>query len=111
MTATMTSDTGSVTVPHGITDVASFREWIESDEAAAKCKPWLLLGKVWIETARGLVTIPPGISDLDSYLEWRQSDDVPEKLEVCYLKGDIRVDLAMEELFTHTHCSSSNSRA
>lgn len=55
----------------------------------------------------GEILIPPAVNDLASFLHWIDAADLPEKLPVSFLRGDVRVDLAMEEMFSHSRIKSA----
>lgn len=49
----------------------------------------------------GAITIPRWVVDVPSFWRWRDEAELPEKLKVHFLNGDVWVDTAMEELFSH----------
>lgn len=49
----------------------------------------------------GEIAIPASVVDVRSFLDWIDTADLPEKLPVSFVRGEVRVDLAMEELFAH----------
>src|SRR5436305_5598727 len=49
----------------------------------------------------GEIHIPRWVVDVASFWRWRDEAVLPEKLKVHFLRGDVWVDTAMEELFSH----------
>jgi Uma2 family endonuclease len=47
------------------------------------------------------ITIPAGITDLASFRQWTYASNYPERGRITYLHGLIRVDLSMEQLYSH----------
>lgn len=50
--------------------------------------------------------IPCWVVDLESFRRWSLSDDFPETGRYAWIDGDVWVDLAMEQLFTHNQLKS-----
>ena len=48
------------------------------------------------------VVIPPWVDDLESFRRWAWSEEFPQRAKISYLAGEIWVELAMEELFSHS---------
>ena len=55
----------------------------------------------------GEIVIPASVVDVESFLAWIDRADLPEKLPVSFIKGEVRVDLAMEELFSHNQIKTA----
>jgi Uma2 family endonuclease len=47
------------------------------------------------------VPIPAGLGDLDAFRRWAQSDDFPRHGRFAFLRGQLWVDMAMEQAFSH----------
>lgn len=58
----------------------------------------------------GDIFIPRWVVDVPSFWRWRDQADLPEKLKVHFLDGDVRVDTAMEELFSHNQVKAALDR-
>ena len=52
MTATVIVDDLELDIPSGVTDLASFREWIDAPDFPEKVPVWWLHGKVWADMSR-----------------------------------------------------------
>ena len=57
---TFVVDSQSVTVPRWVTDIDSFRDWLDEEDVPEKLRAWFLKGKVWVDMSR---------EQLDSHLD------------------------------------------
>lgn len=55
----------------------------------------------------GAITIPRWVVDISSFWRWRDQAELPEKLRVHFLNGDVWVDTAVEELFSHNRVKTA----
>lgn len=55
----------------------------------------------------GAITIPRSVVDVPSFWRWRDEAELPEKLKVHFLNGDVWVDSAMEELYSHSRVKTA----
>ena len=53
------------------------------------------------------VDVPDWVVDLESFRRWADDDAFPEKGRISYLCGTVRVDLGMEQLYTHTEVKTA----
>jgi Uma2 family endonuclease len=47
------------------------------------------------------ITVPGWVTDLAAFSRWVESPEFPTEGRVSYISGHIRVDLSMEQLYTH----------
>ena len=74
---------------------------IPSTERRTKAKQKLTTAVLNLTTDRGDLQIPPSVFTLAGFREWAKADDFPEKVKVAFIDGEVYVDMANEEIFTH----------
>lgn len=47
------------------------------------------------------IHVPAWVRDFDTFVTWMHSDEFPDEGRIEYILGEVRVDLSMEELFSH----------
>lgn len=52
VTATVIHDNGGVTIPGWVTDLDSFRGWLDSDAVPEKACTWFFNGEVWVDMSK-----------------------------------------------------------
>ncbi|MBN9522096.1 Uma2 family endonuclease [bacterium] len=50
--ATIVHDNGRVTIPGWVTDLETFRRWLDTDHVPEKAKTWFLRGEVWVDMSK-----------------------------------------------------------
>jgi len=57
------------------------------------------------------VRIPNDLDTLEAFRSWARSDEYPQQGRYAYLDGEIRVDLSMEQPFTHNRLKTKITTA
>ena len=50
--ATVVSDHGRVTIPGWVTDLDSFRRWLDTADVPEKAKTWFFRGEGWVDMSK-----------------------------------------------------------
>lgn len=56
---------------------------------------------VRLTTETETIEIPDWVQDFDSFRRWADEDEFPEQGRISFIQGNILVETAMEQLFTH----------
>ncbi len=53
------------------------------------------------------IHVPAWVRDFDTFVTWTHSDEFPDEGRIEFIHGEVRVDLRMEELFSHNFVKSA----
>jgi len=53
------------------------------------------------------IRVPAWVRDFDTFVTWMHAEEFPDEGRIEYILGEIRVDLSMEELFSHNQVKAA----